>query len=54
MNEKNSLLKTNFVVTQVKRAYTAPVLMVFGAVSHLTQGGGASARSDAGMNLMYP
>jgi hypothetical protein len=54
MNEKKPFPAANFVALLERRPYTAPVLTVYGAVSHLTQGGAASVRSDAGMNSMYP
>jgi hypothetical protein len=54
MNEEKPFPAANFVVLLERRPYTAPVLKVYGAVSHLTQGGAPSAASDAGMNGMRP
>jgi|APIni6443716594_1056825.scaffolds.fasta_scaffold5490582_1 hypothetical protein len=53
MNEIMPLPKAKFVAPQERRPYTVPVLKVYGAVSHLTQGGNSSAMSDAGQNMMY-
>lgn len=53
MNEKKPFAKVDFVALQERLPYTAPVLKVYGAVSHLTQGGNTSARSDSGKNNMW-
>jgi hypothetical protein len=37
----------------IKREYKTPVLQVYGRIADLTRGGGTSARSDAGANMMY-
>ena len=52
MNEKKPFPEANFVALLERRPYTAPVLKVYGAVSHLTQGGNSLCQSDAGQNMM--
>jgi hypothetical protein len=53
MNEQKPFAKVDFVALQERLPYAAPMLKVYGTVSHLTQGGNTSARSDSGKNNMW-
>jgi hypothetical protein len=51
-NQDCNSIKTNKPVLHEKRTYSAPILIDYGHVTMLTQGGAASSTSDSGSNMM--
>lgn len=52
-NDKNAPVMAATERLKNKR-YSPPILNEYGKVASLTKGGGPSARSDSGMNNMWP